>query len=263
MAREWDSAAYHRLSDPQFGWALKVLGKLDVQRIPGNAHILDAGCGTGRVTAELLRRLPHCRVIAVDASENMVRQARLTLEEFGDRVQIQQCDLLEIPYCETFDLVFSTAVFHWIKDHDRLFAALFRALKRGGAMLAQCGGGPNLKKVRDRAQQLISTEPFQRYFQSWDKVWEYPGPELTAERLRRAGFDDVSTSLEAAPVTFSDAAQYREFLRTVILHPYLERLPEPLQIDLIERMVRQGAQEHPAFVLDYWRLNMQGHKTAQ
>jgi trans-aconitate methyltransferase len=190
----------------------------------------------------------------------MVRQATLTLEEFDDRVQLEHLDLLNINYRETFDLVFSTAVFHWIKDHDRLFAALFRALKPGAFMLAQCGGGPNLKKVRDRAQQLISTEPFQKYFQTWDRVWEYPGPELTAERLKRAGFEDVSTSLEAAPVTFTDSARYREFLRTVILHPYLERLPEGLQSKLIDEMVQQGALEHPAFVLDYWRLNMQAHK---
>jgi trans-aconitate methyltransferase len=190
----------------------------------------------------------------------MVRQAKLTLEQFGDRVQIEKRDLLEIPYSYAFDLVFSTAVFHWIKDHDRLFAVLLHALKPGGFMVAQCGGGPNLKKVRDRAQKLIESDPFRKYFEDWQRVWEYPGPELTADRLRRAGFEDVTTGLEAAPVTFSDAAQYREFLRTVILHPYLERLPDPLQSELIDEMVRQSAQEQPAFVLDYWRLNMRAHK---
>ncbi|HWG48099.1 MAG TPA: methyltransferase domain-containing protein [Candidatus Acidoferrales bacterium] len=260
MAREWDSAAYHRLSDPQFGWALKVLDRLDALNLPDHAHILDAGCGTGRVTAELLRKFPQCRVTAVDASENMVRQAKLTLEHFGDRVQIEKRDLLEIACSNAFDLVFSTAVFHWIKDHDRLFAVLLHALKPGGFMAAQCGGGPNLKKVRDRAQKLIELDPFRKYFEDWQKVWEYPGPELTAARLRRAGFEDVITALEAAPVTFSEAEQYHEFLRTVILHPYLERLPEPLKSELINEMVRQSAQEQPPFVLDYWRLNMRAHK---
>jgi trans-aconitate methyltransferase len=262
MAREWDSAAYHRLSDPQFGWALKVLERLDALNLPDHAHILDAGCGTGRVTAELLRKFPPCRVTAVDASENMVQQAKLTLQPFHDRVHLECRDLLEIPYSNIFDLVFSTAVFHWIKDHDRLFGTLFRALKPGGFMVAQCGGGPNLKKVRDCAQKLIETDPFRKYFQDWQRVWEYPGPELTAERLRRVGFQDVTTSLEAAPVTFPDAAQYRDFLKTVILHPYMERLPESLQAELIDEMVRQSAQEQPPFVLDYWRLNMRAHKLA-
>ncbi|MGE5325001.1 MAG: class I SAM-dependent methyltransferase [Actinomycetota bacterium] len=258
MAREWDSAAYHRLSDPQFGWALKVLNKLDSLRLPKDAHLLDAGCGTGRVTAELLRKFPKSRVTAVDASENMVRKARLTLAEFGDRVRIEQRDLLDLPYGGTFDLVFSTAVFHWIKDHEGLFAVLLRVLKPGGFLLAQCGGGPNLKRVRDRAQKLIESEKLRKYFEGWQRVWEYPGPELTAERLRNAGFEDVSSSLEAAPVTFTAAEQYRDFLKAVILHPYLERLPAPMQAELADEMVRQAASDDPPFVLDYWRLNMQG-----
>jgi len=257
MAREWDSAAYHRLSDPQFVWALKVLKKLDSLPIIEDAHILDAGCGTGRVTAELLRKFPHSRVIAVDASENMVGKARLTLGEFGGRVRVEQSDLLDLAYSATFDLVFSTAVFHWIKDHDRLFAVLLQALKPGGFLVAQCGGGPNLKKVRDRAKRLIEDEKFKTYFEGWQRVWEYPTPELTAERLRKAGFENVSSSLEAAPVTFSSAEQYRDFLKAVILHPYLERLPAPLQAGLADEVVRLAAGDDPPFVLDYWRLNMQ------
>lgn len=260
MAREWDSAAYHRLSDPQFGWALKVLKKLDSLPLREATQILDAGCGTGRVTAELLRNFPNSRVTAVDASENMVREARITLAEFGDRVRLEQRDLLDLPYSDRFDVVFSTAVFHWIQDHERLFAVLLRVLKRGGFLVAQCGGGPNLKKVRDRAQQLIESERFKTYFEGWQRVWEYPGPELTAERLRKAGFADVSTSLEAAPVIFSTAEQYCDFLKAVILHPYLERLPAPMQAELANDMVRQAASDDPPFVLDYWRLNIQGRK---
>lgn len=260
MAREWDSAAYHRLSDPQFGWALKVLKKLDSLPLRDNADILDAGCGTGRVTAELLQKFPRSRVTAVDASENMVREARVTLAEFGDRVRPEQRDLLDLSYSDTFDLVFSTAVFHWIKDHERLFAVLLRVLKPGGFLVAQCGGGPNLKKVRDRAQRLIEAERFRTYFEGWQRVWEYPGPELTAERLRKAGFESVNTSLEAAPVTFSTAERYRDFLNAVIIHPYLERLPAGLQAELADEMVRQAASDDPPFVLDYWRLNMQGRR---
>ncbi len=262
MAREWDSAAYHRLSDPQFGWALKVVHRLESLAPPSRAHILDAGCGTGRVTAELLRRFPHSQVTAVDASENMLAQARVTLQEFGPRASVEHSDLLDIPYSDAFDVVFSTAVFHWIKDHDRLFAVLLRALKRGGLLIAQCGGGPNLKRVRDRVQHLIESEKFKQYFQDRQRVWEYPGPELTEDRLRCAGFEDVSSSLEAAPVTFHEAGHYRDFLAAVILHPYLERLPAQLQTELQHDLVRQSAEDRPPFVLDYWRLNMQGRKPA-
>lgn len=262
MAREWDSAAYHRLSGPQFGWALKVLDRLQAIGLRGDEDILDAGCGTGRVTAELLRRFPRAHVTAVDASENMVREARLTLHEFGTRATVKQRDLLELPYSSAFHVVFSTAVFHWIKDHERLFAVVFRVLKPGGTLLAQCGGGPNLKRVRDRIQFLLESEKFKKYFAGWQRVWEYPGPELTQERLERAGFRDVSSSLEAAPVAFSVQQEYRDFLTAMILHPYLERLPAELQPEFQDELVRQAAEDHPPLVLDYWRLNMYGRKAA-
>jgi trans-aconitate 2-methyltransferase len=262
VAREWDSAAYHRLSDPQLGWALKVINRLELLAPPPEAQILDAGCGTGRVTAELLLRFPQAQVVAVDASENMIADARRTLQDFGSRVSVERRDLLDIPHSDAFDVVFSTAVFHWIKDHDRLFAVLFRALKSGGFLMAQCGGGPNLKRVRDRVQRLIESETFSRYFQDWQRVWEYPGPELTEERLLRAGFEGVSCWLEASPVPLNEAGHYGDFLSAVILHPYLERLPVQLQTELRDHLVREAAQDDPPFVLDYWRLNIQGRKPA-
>lgn len=260
MAREWDSCAYHRLSDPQFGWALKVITKLEALDLRAPERILDAGCGTGRVTAELLRKFPLSHVLAVDASENMVREARTTLEEFGERIAIEQRDLLELPFSNAFDLIFSTAVFHWIKDHKRLFSVLYRALKPGGLLFAQCGGGPNLKRVRDRVQQLVTAEKFRQYFKDWQRVWEYPGPGLTAERLQKAGFTEVFCSLEEAPVPFAEEKHYGDFLAAIILHPYMERLPRSLQLELKTEMVRQAALDEPPFVLDYWRLNLQGRK---
>lgn len=262
MTREWDSEAYHRLSDPQLTWALKVVNKLDFLHLRGNEHILDAGCGTGRVTATLLQKFPNSRVTAVDASENMVRQARDTLEEFSIRVSVERWDLLDLPYDNEFDLVFSTAVFHWIHDHDRLFKVLFRVLKRGGALLAQCGGGPNLQRLRNRIQQAMETDNFRAYFADWSRVWEYPGPELTIKRLQGAGFVDVSSSLEAAPVAFENAKHCRDFLVAMILHPYLERLPVELKTQFCDILVRQAEQDQPPFLLDYWRLNIQGRKPA-
>lgn len=260
MAREWDSSAYHQLSDPQFEWALKVISRLDALDLSAPKHILDAGCGTGRVTAELLRKFPQSHVLALDASENMVGKARITLQQFGERVTVAQRDLLELPFSNEFDLIFSTAVFHWIKDHDRLFSVLRRCLKTGGFLFAQCGGGPNLKRVRDRIQQLVTAERFKQYFKDWHRVWEYPGPELTSERLKKAGFEDIVCSLEEAAVRFSEEKSYADFLSAMILHPYLERLPESLQVEFKDEIVRQAAVDQPPFVLDYWRLNLQGRK---
>src|SRR5437870_449863 len=135
MPVEWDSANYQRLSNPQFEWGQEVLARLELH---GDEFVLDAGCGTGRVTAELLNRLPRGRVVALDVSFNMVNEARKLLAgRFGPHATFVRADLLALPFHPAFDGVFSTAVFHWIRDHERLFRELFRALKPGGWVVAQ------------------------------------------------------------------------------------------------------------------------------
>jgi trans-aconitate 2-methyltransferase len=262
MKREWDSGAYDRLSDPQFGWGLKVLQKLQALPLssPGNGHFLDAGCGTGRVTAELLKAFPQSQVTAVDASANMVEEAGKRLAAFGQRVKVAQVDLLELSDENSFDVVLSTAVFHWIHDHDKLFQVLFRALRPGGILLAQCGGGPNLARIHGRAEQLMKLPEFAPYFKDWKRFWEYPGAEITAERLQHAGFLDVSTGLEPAPTQLPDETTFRSFTATVNMHPYLKRLPPELHDSFIGALAKQAAQDDPPFVLDYWRLNMYGRR---
>lgn len=258
--REWNSTAYHSLSDPQFGWGLKVLRKLEMQGLQGDEHILDAGCGSGRVTAELLKAFPHVQVTAVDASKNMADEARQTLLPFGNRVRTQQLDLLYLWAEQEFDVIFSTAVFHWIKDHDRLFHNLFRALRPGGLLLAQCGGGPNLQRLRERTGQVMASPEFAPYFAGWQRVWEYPDAETTLERLERAGFIEMDTGLEVAPTQLPDADTFRRFQATVTLHPYLERLPQECRDRFLDPIVEQFAQDKPPFLLDYWRLNIYARK---
>jgi trans-aconitate methyltransferase len=260
MVREWKSSDYHRLSDPQYGWGLKVLKKLQSFPLRGDERILDAGCGSGRVTAEVLKTYPGATVKAVDASANMVEQARTTLAEFGNRVSIEQVDLLDLALDQDVDVIFSTAVFHWIRDHDRLFSNLLCALRAGGLLLAQCGGGPNLNRLRERAGRISAQPEFAPFFTDWQKVWEYPGPELTAERLRRAGFQDIQTGLEPAPTTLADENTFRDFCATVTLGPYVERLPEDLQVRFLDAVVQEAAKDDPPFTLDYWRLNIQARR---
>lgn len=152
QTREWDAAAYHRLSGPQVSWGKKVLSGL---KLCGNELLMDAGCGTGRLTAELLQDLPHGRVVGVDLSQNMLVTARDHLiPQFGLRVHFVVADLQNLPFEHSFDGIFSTAALHWVPDHLRLFGSLFRALRPGGWLRAQCGGGPKpdpLKNAHGRA----------------------------------------------------------------------------------------------------------------
>jgi trans-aconitate 2-methyltransferase len=260
MPREWNSSAYQALSDPQFSWGLKVVDRLDGLPLTGRKHTLDAGCGTGRVTAVLLDRFPSMTVLAVDASANMAAEARRQLATFGRRVQVEQLDLLDMNKTESFDLVFSTAVFHWIHNRPRLFSNLYRSLRRGGYLMAQCGGGPNIKRLRDRVKALINTEMFRSYFEGWHEIATYSMPDEISLQMQEAGFKDVLTGLEETPVSMESEANYRNFVTTMILHPHLQRLPDDLRDQFLDHLVLQAGQDRPPWVLDYWRLNLSGRK---
>jgi len=256
---EWNAAAYHKVSGPQTGWGQKVLARLTVN---GDERAIDAGCGSGRLTGELMERLPRGRLIATDRSWNMLITARANLRPvFGGRVSFVQMSLPAMPFAEWADLVFSTATFHWIKDHQALFGNILRALRPGGRLMSQCGGGANLVRAHALAAQLMHAEPFARYFEDWPGPWEFASAEATAARLAAAGFVDIDTGIEPAPTTLATEADYREFVTTVIYHPHLERLPDPaLKQAFLDRITELAAHDDPPFTLDYWRLNISARR---
>lgn len=261
--REWNAASYHRVANPHVVWGRAVLDRLPLR---GDETVLDAGCGTGRLTALVLERLPRGRVIALDQSAGMLKEARASLDpRFGDRVTYMRRDLLALDPDRDLDgevdVVFSTATFHWVRNHPALFRTLFRALKPGGWLIAQCGGGPNIGTIAERAMTILRSDRYAPLVGEWPGPWEFADPATTAERLRAAGFVDIETGLIHAPVTMPDAEAYREFLTTVVFGAHLERIGDSaLRAEFIDSLVDAGAGDTPPFVLDYWRLNLQGRR---
>lgn len=219
--RDWDAVSYDRVSDPQVAWAGRVLDRLP---LTGDETVLDAGCGSGRVTRMLLERLPRGRVVAVDAAPSMVEQARAAL---GDRATVFQSDLQELTVPESVDAVFSNAVFHWVPDHDRLFQRLFAALKPGGRLVAQCGGMGNIERVHAIAREVALEKPYAEHLAGWQGPWNFATPERTRERLLAATFEQVETWLEPSPVHPPESVEY---LRTVVLGHHLLALPTDLHL---------------------------------
>jgi trans-aconitate methyltransferase len=256
---EWDAQAYNRLSNPMQSWGERIVQELPLR---GDETALDLGCGSGRLTEFLLRRLPEGKVIAIDRSANMLEAAREHLEpEFGGRAEYVQRSLDELDLHQVADLAFSNAAFHWIKDHPRLFAAIFEALLPGGWLVAQCGASRNIARVRERVGRLMASERFRPYFEGWDGPWEFASPEVTAERLRAAGFVNVETSMFEAPVQLRSREETYDFFENVILGSHLERLPSlELRRELLESMTAQSAADTPPFQQDYWRLNLRAQK---
>jgi trans-aconitate 2-methyltransferase len=256
---DWNATVYHRVSNPQLEWGLPVLARLP---LAGDELVLDIGCGTGRLTEKLIDRLPRGRVVAVDRSGNMIATAREYLRpRHPGHVAFAHADASSLPFAGIADAVFSTATFHWVLDHERLFASILAALKPGGRLVAQAGGGPNLHRIHERCAALMREPAFAPHFTRWTKPWEFADAETTARRLRDAGFEKIETSVLSSPVYQPDAPAYREFVEHVICRPHLSLLPTPeLRDRFLDRLTDTAAQDSPPFELDYWRLNLEARK---
>jgi trans-aconitate 2-methyltransferase len=243
--RDWDASTYLRVALPHEDWARAVLDRLGLE---GGETVLDAGCGSGRTTSIVIERVPDGRVIAVDGSPSMVEGVKEVLRP-QDVALVS--DLTKLELDEQVDAVFSTAVFHWITDHEALFARMRAALRDGGRFAAQCGGEGNIDAFRQAGEEVSKREPYAPYLEGIEKLWNYAGPEETEERLRAAGFADVRCWLEPWPV---DPPEPEVFARTICLGAHVERLPE----DLRDRFVADVLAGQPSPLhLGYVRLNLE------
>jgi trans-aconitate 2-methyltransferase len=193
------------------------------------------------VTEALLELVPRGRVLAFDASADMVAVARRRL---GGRAEVWCQDALDLDLDEPVDAILSTATLHWVTDHDRLWKRLAQAVRPGGTLEIQCGGQGNIDRVRevieavarDAAPELVGWSP-----------WLFAGHRKTAERLRDAGFTAIRCWLEERPTYPQDVAA---FVPTSILAAHLARLPEERREQFAAAVVARVR-----LPLDYVRLN--------
>ena len=247
MPRDWDARTYDRVADPMTRWGSAVLDRLP---LAGDERVLDAGCGSGRVTELLAARLPRGRVVALDGSPAMIDAARERLAPVGERIEFVVADLSRpLPLTEPVDAILSTATFHWIPDHDALFTNLAAVLRPGGLLVAQCGGAGNIASI----QRVLAT-----IGDGWLGPVHFEAPMATVSRLDAAGFVDIECWLTDEPTQFEPGEPLETYLRTVVLGAHLERLPAGER----DGFVRTVAERLSEPVIDYVRLNIVARRSS-
>lgn len=228
--REWNASSYDKVAAPMTTRGIALVDDLDLCY---HKTVLDAGCGTGQVTARILDRLPHGRVIALDGSADMLRVAA---ERFAgeDRVSFVHADLSAPLSVEPVCAIVSTSTFHWVKDHDALWRNLFAVLKPGGQLAAEFGGEGNCASIT----ALVGHDP-----------WSFEGPEATLRRLTAAGFVDARAELVPKPARIP-ADEFREYLRTVVLGQHVAELGAEAGEALVDRVADTLTEP----IVDYVRL---------
>ena len=236
--REWDATTYDALPLPHVAWGARVLDRM---RLSGDERVLDAGCGTGRDGAALLARWPDVRLVGIDGSVQMIDEARAKL---GDDVELHVADLTApLPLDEPVDAVMSVAAFHWIEDHDLLFANLAAVMRPGARLTSDCGGQGQLAIMTDALVEVTGTGKFGTSFKGIDE---------TRASLEGAGFDVEDVRLREDPLRLDDPDLLETYLAVVNLGSHLVDLPLDEQRDFVHR-VREAMSEP---VIDYVRLEI-------
>jgi trans-aconitate 2-methyltransferase len=251
----WNAEVYDRIGTPMRRWAQAVIDDLHLR---GDETVLDAGCGSGSVTFDLLERLPRGRIYAVDSSPDMISKITQAIENRGEtRITPILANLTDFELPEQVEVVFSNAVLHWIPDDDALFGCLLRATKPGGRFRAQCGGGDNMVRLMDATHAVERREPFPRYLDGTAEFRKYRSTEQAKAAMERAGWTDARAALFDSPVPFEDHDEASLYLRTIILQRHVAALPEEQQEPFLRAVIEETIRRFgEPFTADYVRLDL-------
>lgn len=217
---EWNAASYKTQSHAQASWAGETIARLALNP---RDHVLDVGCGDGKVTARIAESVSDGRVVGIDSSKNMIDYAAREFAEFAPKLSFAAMDASGIEYENEFDAVFSNAVLHWIKDHGPVLRGIRRALRKGGRVSMQMGGRGNAAEVHSVMDEIRSLPEWSRYFEAFGFPYSFYGPEEYAGWLREAGLEPLRVELVSRPMRHTPD-QFGGWLTTTWM-PYTSRIP--------------------------------------
>lgn len=238
----WNPADYHRSSPAQYQWARELIGKL---RLSGEEHLLDLGCGDGKVTAEIALHVPGGKVTGVDNSPEMIRFAmdHFPRQQFPN-LSFVRMDARALSLSEEFDVVFSNAALHWIADHTPVLAGISHCLRPGGRLLIQMGGKGNADSVFGVLDVLIKKARWNQYFEGFSFAYGFFGTGEYRQRLKEAGMEPIRVELIPKDMIYSSREDFAAWIRTTWL-PWVTRIPEGERTGFIRDLVDEYLLTYP------------------
>ena len=239
---KWNAADYAANSVVQLSWARELIATLGLR---GDEHLLDVGCGDGKVTAELARSVPRGSVVGVDASPEMIAFARKTFpaSEFSN-LKFHVADARKISFAAGFDLVFSNAALHWVDDHAAFLRGAASVLKPGGRLVVSCGGQGNAHDVFLALRPEMRLKRWRDFFRKMPLPYYFYAPGDYEKWLPECGFKIHALKLAPKDSAYAGAAGFATWLRTTWL-PFVQRVPEPLREEFIAAVTARYLAKHP------------------
>jgi len=240
---KWNASEYIKHSTPQRNWGLELIEKLNLK---GTEHVLDIGCGTGKVTAEIAMHVPKGSVVGIDNSEEMLAFAReeFTPELFPNLTFVHM-DARWLTFEQKFDVVFSNASLHWLTDHRAALQGMHRVLDKGGRLLLQMGGHGNAAAVVKAFESVMEREEWKKYFKNFEFPYGFFSPIEYAPWLTDVGFTILRLELIGKDMTHESVDSFKGWVRATWL-PYVNRVPKKKREAFIDEAVGEYLAANPA-----------------
>ena len=238
----WNAADYAANSLVQQAWARELIAKLHLR---GDEHILDVGCGDGKVTAEIARAVSKGSVTGADASAEMIAFAKKTFpKEKHSNLEFHVMDAREIHFERKFDLIFSNAALHWVDDHEKFLRGAGSALKPGGRLIVSCGGKGNAQDVFVAMRPEIRLARWREFFRNMPEPYFFYAPQDYEKWLPKAGFKTNNVKLAEKDAIYPGVDGFATWLRTTWI-PYAQRVPENLREEFIAAVTDRYVAKYP------------------
>ena len=250
--KKWDAELYD--ARHAFVWE-KAKGLVELLAPKPGERILDLGCGTGALTAEIAAC--GAEVFGIDRSVEMIAEARKKFPA----LRFEVMDARELAFAGEFDAVFSNAVLHWIRQPERVVAGVEKALRPGGRFIAEFGGKGNVQRLvagMERACQSMGISPAVT-----SANWYYPGIAEYAGLLEMHGLEVRHATLFARPTKLEEGERGLDNWIRMFIQAFMDAVrPERLEawIREVERQARQDLWKGEYWELDYRRLRIAAWK---
>lgn len=238
----WNAEDYSKNSSAQQEWANELISKLNLE---GNESILDIGCGDGKITFEIANRLHEGKIVGVDSSKEMIHLATKSFQSGRcSNLSFKHCDARNLPFNNEFDIVFSNAALHWVKDHRPIIQGISDSLKPNGRVLLQMGGKGNAQSILTILETMIAEKQWNDYFSDFEFPYGFHDPQSYQSWLMGSGLNLIRAELIPKDMTYDDPNGLAGWIRTTWL-PYTDRVPAQRKTEFINQLVDKYIEANP------------------
>ncbi|MDD4170144.1 MAG: methyltransferase domain-containing protein [Desulfotomaculaceae bacterium] len=255
---EFDGQKYKAASGLQKEWGTRIIAELS---ITGSETILDLGCGDGILTKKLANLVPEGKVLGIDASKGMIETAK-ELEGYNLSFAVQ--DINDLPFSNEFDLIFSNAALHWVKNHEMLLHNCYRALKSGGVIRFNFAGDGNCSNFYEIVHEVMNYPSYRTDFNDFVWPWFMPRIREYEKLLNHQEFKELRCWEENADRNFKTKDDMVKWIDQPSIVPFLEFLPKEKQSgfrdEVVNRMVDKTIQPDGTCFETFRRINVFARK---